>query len=151
VAHLATVYYKGDGVRIELPTAAPGTASLHAAPVEEIPCSAEAIEAYYCAKMAQALEGSIEDLEGFMLAFTEPGGKLLYMKLKFHWYYAAHKPDIHYSEDPNKLKAQQLNKKTGVQRVSAGDPGRDDVKTDGITIRGCGAATKGTKARGPMA
>jgi hypothetical protein len=33
-----------------------------------------------------------------MLAFTEPGGKLLYMKLKFHWYYAAHKPDIHYSE-----------------------------------------------------
>jgi hypothetical protein len=59
--------------------------------------------------------------------------------------------DIHYSEDPNKLKAQQLNKKTGVQRVSAGDPGRDDVKTDGITIRGCGAATKGTKARGPMA
>lgn len=24
-------------------------------------------------------------------------------------------------------------------------------KTDGITIRGCGAATKGTKARGPMA
>jgi hypothetical protein len=32
------------------------------------------------------------------LAFTEPGGKLLYMKLKFPWYYAAHKPDIHYSE-----------------------------------------------------
>ena len=26
-----------------------------------------------------------------------------------------------------------------------------NVKTDGITIRGCGAATKGTKARGPMA
>lgn len=25
------------------------------------------------------------------------------------------------------------------------------VKTDGITVRGCGAATKGTKARGPMA
>lgn len=24
-------------------------------------------------------------------------------------------------------------------------------KTSGITIRGCGAATKGTKARGPMA
>lgn len=24
-------------------------------------------------------------------------------------------------------------------------------KTDGIEIRGCGAATKGTKARGPMA
>lgn len=25
------------------------------------------------------------------------------------------------------------------------------VKTEGIEIRGCGAATKGTKARGPMA
>jgi len=24
-------------------------------------------------------------------------------------------------------------------------------KTEGVTIRGCGAATKGTKARGPMA
>ena len=59
--------------------------------------------------------------------------------------------DIHHSQDPNKLKSQQLNFKTGRQRVSAGDPGRQDVKTDGITIRGCGAATKGTKARGPMA
>jgi hypothetical protein len=59
--------------------------------------------------------------------------------------------DIYFSEDPNTLKAQQLNSKTGRQRVSAGDPGRQDVKTDGITIRGCGAATKGTKARGPMA
>lgn len=59
--------------------------------------------------------------------------------------------DIHFSEDPNTLKAQQIGKKTGTPRVSLGDPGRDDVKTDGITIRGCGAATKGTKARGPMA
>ena len=25
------------------------------------------------------------------------------------------------------------------------------IKSDGITVRGCGAATKGTKARGPMA
>jgi hypothetical protein len=59
--------------------------------------------------------------------------------------------DIHFSQDPNKLKSQDLNFKTARQRVSAGDPGRQDVKTDGITIRGCGAATKGTKARGPMA
>ena len=58
--------------------------------------------------------------------------------------------DIHFSEDPNKLKAQQLSKQTGRQRVSAGDPTKA-AKTDGITIRGCGAATKGTKARGPMA
>ena len=59
--------------------------------------------------------------------------------------------DIYYSEDPNTLKSQDLNFKTARQRVSAGDPARNDVKTDGITIRGCGAATKGTKARGPMA
>ena len=58
--------------------------------------------------------------------------------------------DIHYSEDPNTLKAQQLNKQTGTPRVSLGDPTRP-AKTEGITIRGCGAATKGTKARGPMA
>ena len=58
--------------------------------------------------------------------------------------------DIYFSEDPNTLKAQQLNSKTGRPRVSAGDPTKA-AKTDGITIRGCGAATKGTKARGPMA
>lgn len=58
--------------------------------------------------------------------------------------------DIFHSEDPNTLKAQQISKKTGTPRVSLGDPTRG-AKTDGITIRGCGAATKGTKARGPMA
>jgi hypothetical protein len=60
--------------------------------------------------------------------------------------------DIHYSQDPNKLKAQDLNQGTGRQRVSAGDPGSNKMNRHGeITIRGCGAATKGTKARGPMA
>ncbi len=97
VVHLATVYYKGEGVRIELPSAG-SAAVLHAAPVEEIPCSGEAIETYYKNKMDLALQGSVEDLEGFMLAFTEPAGGLLYMKLKFPWYYAAHKPDIHFQE-----------------------------------------------------
>lgn len=58
--------------------------------------------------------------------------------------------DIQVSQDPNTLKSQDLNFKTARQRVSAGDPTRP-AKTDGITIRGCGAATKGTKARGPMA
>ena len=58
--------------------------------------------------------------------------------------------DIHFSQDPNKLRSQQISKQTGVQRVSVGDPARP-AKTDGITIRGCGAATKGTKSRGPMA
>lgn len=33
--------------------------------------------------------------------------------------------------------------------VSIGNNG--EVKTDGITVRGTGAATKGLKARGPMA
>jgi len=37
------------------------------------------------------------------------------------------------------------------RRVSMGNPARDDVKTDGIKIRGTGAATKGLMARGPMA
>ncbi|CAB4848255.1 MAG: hypothetical protein F2774_03970 [Actinobacteria bacterium] len=60
--------------------------------------------------------------------------------------------DIEYSQDPNKLKAQELNANTGRQRVSAGDPGSKVKNRHGeITIRGCGAATKGTKARGPMA
>ena len=58
--------------------------------------------------------------------------------------------DIHYSEDPNKLKAQQIGKNTGTPRVSLGDPTRP-AKEDGIKIRGTGAATKGVKARGPMA
>lgn len=60
--------------------------------------------------------------------------------------------DIHYSQDPNKLKAQDLSHGTGAQRVSAGDPGSNKINRHGETqIRGCGAATKGTKARGPMA
>ena len=58
--------------------------------------------------------------------------------------------EIYLTQDPNKLSAQQLVKGTGTPRVSMGDPTRP-AKTDGITIRGCGAATKGTKARGPMA
>lgn len=54
-------------------------------------------------------------------------------------------------QDPNKLSADQITPKTVAGRVSAGNPARDDVKTSGIKIRGTGAATKGTMARGPMA
>jgi hypothetical protein len=53
--------------------------------------------------------------------------------------------------DPNTLKATDM--KPGGQptpRVSAGDPGRDDVKTTGMKQRGSGAATKGFTSRGPM-
>ena len=53
-------------------------------------------------------------------------------------------------EDPNKLVADKMTKKTATPRVSMGDPAREDVKTDGIKIRGTGAATKGVMARGPM-
>ena len=60
--------------------------------------------------------------------------------------------DISFSQDPNKLKAQDLNQGTARQRVSAGDPNSNVINRHGETqIRGCGAATKGTKARGPMA
>ena len=53
--------------------------------------------------------------------------------------------------DPNTLSASKMTNKTAVPRVSMGDPGRDDVKRDGIVTRGNGAATKGKTARGPMA
>jgi len=60
--------------------------------------------------------------------------------------------DIYFSQDPNKLKAQDLNIGTGRQRVSAGDPGSDAMNRHGeLETRGNGAATKGRKARGPMA
>ena len=52
--------------------------------------------------------------------------------------------------DPSTLNARQLGPREGVQRVSAGDPGADDVKTTGIKMRGTGAATKGVMSRGPM-
>jgi hypothetical protein len=53
--------------------------------------------------------------------------------------------------DPNTLAANKMTRKTATPRVSAGDPAADNVKTDGIKIRGTGAATKGVMARGPMA
>ena len=53
--------------------------------------------------------------------------------------------------DPNNMSADKLGHGQAVQRVSAGDPGKDDVKKTGIKIRGTGAATKGVMARGPMA
>lgn len=54
-------------------------------------------------------------------------------------------------KDPNTMAANQVPCGYPAMRVSVGDPGRDYVKTDGIKIRGTGAATKGVKARGPMA
>jgi hypothetical protein len=60
--------------------------------------------------------------------------------------------DIQVSQDPNKLKAQDLDQSTGRQRVSAGDPASKKINRHGEkTMRGYGAATKGIKTRGPMA
>jgi hypothetical protein len=97
VSHLSTIYYKDGQSIIKLPDE---ESRLYLLPAEakELECTAYAIEKYYVQKMDEALQGFIQDLEGFMLAFTEPSGNLLYMKLKFPWYYAAHKPDIHFRE-----------------------------------------------------
>ena len=59
--------------------------------------------------------------------------------------------DIYYSEDPNSITMEKTTPKMGGRRVSVSNPGRQDTKTDGITMRGYGAATKGIKSRGPMA
>jgi len=54
--------------------------------------------------------------------------------------------------DPNKLTTEAFTpSNTNTPRVSFGDPGPGGIKTDGIKIRGTGAATKGVMARGPMA
>jgi len=49
---------------------------------------------------------------------------------------------------PNKSKADTLDVSVGAISKSAGN---EPTKTDGIKIRGTGAATKGVMARGPMA
>jgi hypothetical protein len=51
-------------------------------------------------------------------------------------------------KEPNRSKADTLDMSIGNISKSAGD---EKVKTSGIKIRGTGAATKGTMARGPMA
>jgi hypothetical protein len=49
---------------------------------------------------------------------------------------------------PNKSKLDDYDVSIGAVSKSAGD---EPTKTSGIKIRGTGAATKGTMARGPMA
>ena len=53
-------------------------------------------------------------------------------------------------QDPNTMAAKDFRPCGPAGRVSTGDPAREDIKTSGIKIRGTGAATKGTMARGPM-
>ena len=61
------------------------------------------------------------------------------------------KTDSFVHTDPNTLNAKQQGRLTGTLRVSMGDPGANDVKTDGIKMRGAGAAERGFMSRGPMA
>ena len=49
---------------------------------------------------------------------------------------------------PNRSEAQTVNMSVGNVSKAAGN---QPVKTDGIKVRGTGAATKGLMARGPMA
>ena len=51
-------------------------------------------------------------------------------------------------KEPNRSKADTVNMSVGNISKNAGDK---QVKTDGIKVRGTGAATKGLMARGPMA
>ena len=58
---------------------------------------------------------------------------------------------ICYATDPNTLKADEVTPGgMPAMRVSIGNNTRGP-KTDGIEVRGSGAATKGRMARGPMA
>ena len=51
-------------------------------------------------------------------------------------------------KEPNRSKLETYDVSIGAISKSAGN---EPVKTDGIKIRGTGAATKGLMARGPMA
>ena len=51
-------------------------------------------------------------------------------------------------KEPNRSKLDTYDVSIGAVSKSAGN---EPTKTDGIKIRGTGAATKGTMARGPMA
>ena len=51
-------------------------------------------------------------------------------------------------KEPNRSKLDTYDVSIGAISKSAGD---EKTKTDGIKIRGTGAATKGVMARGPMA
>lgn len=61
-------------------------------------------------------------------------------------------PDISYNTDPNTMSAMESGPNMPARRVSGGNPASKQINMHGeMKIRGTGAATKGTKARGPMA
>lgn len=59
--------------------------------------------------------------------------------------------DIAFKPNPNTLKGVDVSPETNAMTVSVGDCGANRIEKEGIVTRGNGAATKGTKARGPMA
>ena len=58
------------------------------------------------------------------------------------------KPESNPGKAPNRSKLDTYDVSIGSISKSAGD---EKIKTDGIKVRGTGAATKGLYARGPMA
>ena len=57
-----------------------------------------------------------------------------------------------YQTDPNSMTATESTPGMPARRVSMGNPASEQINKNGeIKIRGTGAATKGLKARGPMA
>lgn len=60
--------------------------------------------------------------------------------------------DISYKTDPNSMSAMESAPGMPARRVSMGNPASTQMNKNGeVKIRGTGAATKGVKARGPMA
>jgi hypothetical protein len=60
--------------------------------------------------------------------------------------------DIDYKTDPNNMNALESAPGMPARRVSMGNPASTQINKNGETkVRGTGAATKGTKAHGPMA
>ena len=97
VTHLATVYFDGIKTNITLPDNI-SNKYFESIRVQELECNTDTITKYYVDSMNLALEGKFEDLEGFMLAFKNDLNDILYVKLKFPWYYASHKPDSNFVE-----------------------------------------------------
>jgi len=98
--HLGTIIYDPE-METSIKTILPDVDSkkfLQGVEVTEIPCTPIDIAAYYEFMMKEALAGRVMDLEGFMFAFRLSNGEILYVKVKFPWYFAAHKPYTNFEE-----------------------------------------------------
>jgi len=98
--HLGTIIYDPEmetSIKIILPDV-DSKKFLQGVEATEIKCTPKNIAAYYKFMMEKALAGNLDDLEGFMFAFELSNGEILYVKVKFPWYFAAHKPDTNFEE-----------------------------------------------------